>query len=144
MAKGKLLAIDYGARHIGLAVSDSDRQMAFGRGTLLNKNIQQVFEDLYRMASVEQVSLILLGLPMGADGSDTPQTLKIRAFAEDFGNYLKEKGLNIEIEFIDESFSSFEANQMLQGLGVAGRDRKKTEDELAAVVLIHRYIDFRP
>lgn len=144
MSKGKLLAIDYGAKKIGLAVSDSDQQMAFGRGILANNNLEQVMGALLELVKAEQIVKVIVGLPMGGDGEDTPQTLSIRAFAEQLRNFLDKDGLQIVIDFIDESFSSFEANQFLHQIGVAGRDRKKTEDELAAIFLIHRYIDFRP
>lgn len=144
MYKGKLLAIDYGAQKIGLAVSDADQQMAFGRGVLLNKNIEQVCADLHKLIIEERVVKVLVGLPTAQDGGDTVQTARIRGFVAQLGNFLNSQGLKLMIEFIDESFSSFEANKMLQELGVPGRDRKKTEDELAAIVLVHRYIDFRP
>lgn len=144
MEKGKLLAIDYGAKSIGLAVSDRDRMMAFGRGKIVNKNLEQVLDELFRLLNDEEIVRILIGLPLGEDGEETPQTLRIRDFGERLSNFLKQKGLNILMEYVDESFSSFEANQILRDLGVKGLDRKKTEDELAAMILIHRYIDFRP
>ena len=144
MRKGRLLAIDYGARHIGLAVSDPDRMMAFGRGKLLNKNIEHLLAQLLSLVEVEAVSKILIGLPLGPDREETEQTSRIRQFAAKLGNYLAAAGLDLEMEFVDESFSSYEAGRMLDELGVPARRKKSTEDELAAVVLIRRYIDFRP
>jgi putative pre-16S rRNA nuclease len=144
MTKGKILAIDYGGAAIGLAVSDIDRQMAFGRGVLRKMTLEQIFQKIMELVEDESIVLILIGLPLGKEGEETKQTEKIRAFAEKMSNFLTENGLNIDIDYIDESFSTFEAGNILKELGVKGRDRKTTEDEMAAIILVHRYIDFRP
>jgi putative Holliday junction resolvase len=144
MQKGKILALDYGMASIGLAVSDEDRLMAFGRGVIREKQHEKILEKIYELVTAEKVSLILFGLPFGKDGGETPQTGKIRRFAESVRTFLQEQGQEVVMDFIDESFSTYEANKILQQLGVEPRNRKSTEDEMAAVILIHRYIDFRP
>ncbi len=144
MSKGKILAVDYGAASIGLAVSDPDRQMAFGRGVIKNREEKEVFNKISELVKDEPIELILIGLPMGRAGDETLQTTKIRSFAGKLEEYLVSRQLKTVMEFVDESFSSYEANEMLKKLGVDPRQRKSTEDELAAMILIHRYIDFRP
>jgi putative Holliday junction resolvase len=148
MEEGRLLAIDYGQRSIGLAVSDAGRSMAFGRGVLKNLpgevGQNQVILQIINLCKTDDVKRILMGLPLGPNQEETPQTARIREFAGLLEKMLKIADLDLPIEFVDESFSSYEANKILSGLGVRGQDRKRTEDEMAAIVLIHRYIDFRP
>jgi len=138
------LAIDYGQKSIGLAVSDQNRVMAFGRGKIVNKDKDKVLAALADLVVLEKIVEIIVGLPMGKSGEETPQTTIIRKFAGQLKSYLQERKMTVTIGFLDESFSSFEANKMLAELGVKSQDRKKTEDEMAAIILIHRYIDFRP
>ena len=144
MDKGKVLAIDYGQKSIGLAVSDQQRTMAFGRGVLKNTDKNKVLAKISDLIEEEQIKEILIGLPQGPNGEETKQTALIRDFAANLKIYLEDQKLVILMSFMDESFSSFEANKILTELGVKSHDRKKTEDEMAAIVLIHRYIDFRP
>lgn len=142
MQKGRILAIDYGNSTVGLAVSDPDRLMAFGRGSHKGLNEVDLLDKIKDLVVTDKITTVVLGLPLSADGSDTKQTLRIR----EFGSKLKDKisELPVEIKFLDESFSTFEANQILQKIGVKSADRKQTEDEMAAIVLVHRYIDYKP
>lgn len=144
MAKGKILAIDYGSAKVGLAVSDADRQMAFGRGILREVNKERLIERIIKLIIDEGVIEIIIGLPMGENDQETDQTRKIRDFGSMIGKSAAEKGLELVINYVDESFSTFEANQRLQQMGVKMADRKATEDEMVAIILLQRYIDFRP
>ncbi len=144
MGKGKILAIDYGGSSIGLAVSDADRMMAFGRGTIKGKSLPDILEEIYSLVIRDEIKLILVGLPMGKEGQETSQTIKIRKFADVLQEFLVQKNQSVELEYIDESFSTFEANKILDKIGVKGREKKLTEDEMSAIILVHRYIDFRP
>lgn len=139
---GKILAIDYGSASIGLAVSDESRIMAFSRGVLRKLTKEEAISKVVVLVNDEHIKLVILGLPMSAEGGETSQTSKIREFGDKLAQELSK--LDVPLEYVDESFSSFEAQKMLENLNVKALDRKKTEDELAAVVLIRRYIDFRP
>lgn len=141
--KGKVLAIDYGASSIGLAITDSERMMAFGRGVLKNSGLEEVMQKIAALLDKENIAVIVLGLPFSKEGEETPQTVRIRGFGDKLGNYLHDQGFNVDIEYIDESFSTFEANLILKDIGVDPRERKMTEDEMAAIILAQRYIDFR-
>jgi putative Holliday junction resolvase len=144
MAKGKILAIDYGGAKVGLAVSDADRQMAFGRGVLRNLSKEQLISQIFDMINKEAVVELLIGLPLGPDGEETEQTQKIRYFGSMIGKSAADRGVELVINYTDESFSTFEANQRLIQMGIKPADRKATEDEMSAIILLQRYIDFRP
>lgn len=136
------MAIDYGSSSIGLAVSDDSRIMAFGRGVLKKLTQEEAIAKISSLIKEERVKLVILGLPMSIDGGETNQTAKIREFGDKLALELSK--LAVPMEYVDESFSSYEAQKILENLNVKPQDRKKTEDELAAVVLVRRYIDFRP
>lgn len=144
METGKIMAIDYGTAKIGLAVTDVNRLMAFGRGVWRFESRGKAIEAIGGMVMEEQVVKVVIGLPMAVDAGETAQTLKIRGFGGELEVFLKEKGCDVGIEYIDESFSSFEAGRILEEIGATREQKRETEDEMAAVILLHRYIDFRP
>ena len=80
-----------------------------------------------------------MGIPVGKEGEETTQTGRIRGFGEKLQEYLGEE---IPVAFEDESFTSFEADEFLDKImNVRGRDRKQSEDELAAVLILKRYLE---
>jgi putative holliday junction resolvase len=141
---GKILAIDYGQKKIGLAVTDIDRIMVFGRGIMENKNQDLVYKNLLQLIHEEKVEKIVVGLPLQADGNETEQTKRIRLFANNLKKFLHSHDSLAEIDFVDESFSTFEAQQFMKKLGIESKKQKQSEDELAAIFILQRYIDFKP
>ena len=132
--------MDIGRNAVGMAVSDEQRQVVFGRGVIRNyKSLAHLFSEIKSFCTKENVELVVLGLPAGKEGEDTPQTERIRSIGEKLEEYLE----GIPVEFEDESFTTFEANEFLGGVaGVKGRKKKETEDEIAAVIILKRYLDF--
>jgi putative holliday junction resolvase len=138
--KGKILALDYGRSSVGMAVSDEDRQVVFGRGSIRNYgSLNNLFEKIRLFCETEKITEIVMGIPVDENGDETVQTEKIRAIAEKLEQYLR----NIPISFEDESFTTFEANEFLaEKVNVKGSVRKQTEDEIAATIILKRYLDF--
>lgn len=133
MGQGKILAIDYGTTKIGLAVSDDARLLAFGRGILdRGKGLPSVIDKLKDLCVRENVTEILLGLPLNDEGEEGPPAKRVRNFAKKLGLYFPGK----KIHFTDESFSSFEAKNLLRTAG-----RNDHDDEMAAVIILQRYLD---
>lgn len=143
MEKGKILALDIGKNKVGVATSDAERQMAFGKAILVANPKKKLFKHLAAIIKDEMIVLLLIGLPMSPNGDDTLQTLEIKAWTNEFLNYLDGLKLKIKLQYIDESFSTFEANQMLNKAGINMREGKRLEDEMVAIILIHKYIDFK-
>ena len=137
--RGKILAIDFGRKTVGLAVSDEDQAMVFGRGVIKDyKSLAHLFGKIRSFCEKEGVIEVVMGIPVGRDGEDTPQTERIRGFGEKLQEYLGD----IPVEFEDESFTSFEADEFLDKiLHIRGRERKESVDELAAVLILKRYLD---
>jgi putative Holliday junction resolvase len=138
--KGKILALDMGRNAVGMAVSDEQREMVFGRGVIRNfKSLANLFSEVKDFCAKENVVEVVMGLPLGKEGEDTEQTERMRSIGERLEKYL----VNIEVQFEDESFTTFEANEFLnKAPRVKNRKRKEREDEIAAVIILKRYLDF--
>lgn len=141
MQTGKILAIDYGLSAIGLAICDESRQFVFGRGVLNPlKGLKRVFDAILKICKDDGIQCILFGLPLDIDGKETLQTKRIRNFSLKLSKYLSEQGVVMPLLFEDESFTSYEADKNLAELGIKGSLRKEMEDELAAVLILKRYL----
>jgi putative Holliday junction resolvase len=138
-SRGRILSLDFGQKSVGVAISDEDRTMVFGRGVIKNfKSLADLFEKVKSICEKEAVVEIVVGLPVNPDGEDTFQTARIRGFGLKLEEFIK----TVPVKFEDESFSSFEADSFLSNVAkVKGSERKKTEDEIAAVVILKRYLD---
>lgn len=133
MAKGKILAIDYGTIKIGLAVSDDARLLAFGRGIIdRSKGFDALVRKLEDLCLKENIVEFLFGLPLDDEGEEGESALRIRNFAKKLGLYFKD----MPMSFIDESYSSFQAQRLQRDSGRHGHD-----DELAATIILQRYLD---
>lgn len=140
----KILALDYGAAKIGVAISDEGQSMVFGRGFLERKDgIFNCFEKILQLCKTEKIAIIVAGLPLNEEGHDTVQSKKIRNFVRKLEHFLKKHSISAQIFFEDESFSSFEASEHLAGLGFKVKKSKKYEDELAAILILQKYLKLK-
>lgn len=128
---GDLLAIDWGAKKIGFAVADSQGIVVtpkeIYRRNKSSKKFRLSEHDLSKISTYinsYEVSKIILGLPLSADGSDSDSSLKIKGLAKDI-----ESQFSVEVVLIDERLSSWE------------QKGTKDDDALAAASLLKDYID---
>lgn len=132
----RILGIDYGDRSIGLALSDKLRitAQAIGRYEIKNrKKDAQYFKGLVKQ---NQVSKIVIGLPLQMDGSEGPRAEKTREFAR-----WMEKTLGIPIVFWDERLTTKQALQVLHDQKIDGRKKKKLKDQVAATIILSDYLE---
>lgn len=137
--QGKILGIDYGLSSIGLAISDDSQQFVFGRDTLKvdkNKGQQEIFQKIADLCNTEPVQKIIIGLPLNGEGNETPQTIRIRKFAEKLQGFVGE----IPIAFEDESFSSFEADQILKEHKLKPAQKKELQHQFAAAIILKKFL----
>jgi len=125
----RVLALDVGQRRIGLAVSDEGGRLASGRGWLERRGGRYDLEAVVAAARREGAGLVVVGLPLALDGSDTLGTERVRGFA----GRLCEAGL--EVRLWDERLTTAQARR-------AGPTRTKGEiDERAAVLILQSYLE---
>ncbi len=112
----KYLGVDYGEKRIGLARADEELKVPTPYKTIsTNKEVEKI-EKLASIIKKENFDKIIIGLPLSTDNSENEATQKVREFVDK----LKQK-VEAEFEFIDERFSSQEADSMG---GAASRDEK--------------------
>ncbi len=139
--KRKVLAIDYGTKRIGLAISDELRMLARPIGII--EQSANAIGDLLALIEKEQVGCVLLGLPTSLNGSDSEMTKQVRSFGEKL--FAKLDLLTIEHHFHDERLTSIMAagNILNQGLPKNKRQQKYRHDEEAARIVLQEFLDAR-
>ena len=133
---GRILAIDYGKKRTGLAVSDPMKMIAGGLTTLPSIAVVGFIKEYIKK---EEVDLIILGEPrqMNYEPSENMQRVEI------FKKKLAQSIPAIQIKMVDERFTSVMAHQtMLQGgLKKTKRQNKELVDELSATILLQSYLE---
>jgi putative Holliday junction resolvase len=134
----RILAIDYGARRIGLAVSDELGVTAQGLPTLHRTNKRNDFDHLRRTIKTYGVGEIVVGLPLRMSGEAGTQADKVEEFAEALRGRFK-----LPVHLFDERLTSVEANRVLDETDMSDRRRKEVVDQLAAVLILQAYLESR-
>jgi putative Holliday junction resolvase len=133
----RILGIDYGDRHIGLALSDALLITAQPLRTYAltgrEKEDRKFFQDLVAEHDVQE---IVLGDPLRMDGSAGTRTEKTRQFAA----WLR-KAVGKPIIFIDERLTTRQALGLLQDQKLRGKKKKAREDQIAAVIILSTYLE---
>jgi putative Holliday junction resolvase len=130
---GRLLALDYGSRRIGIAVGDLATGLAFSRPALRRQGVEADVAAIAKLASSERAERVVLGLPLHAGGDEGSQAALVRAF----GERLADRGL--EVAYHDERLTTWEAAQEL-GPGTARR-RTGEVDSTAARLVLQDYLE---
>ncbi len=129
----KILAVDYGEKRTGLAISDRDERMALALPTLLDAD----GEDVAAVAREQEAELVVVGLPLNMDGTSGPAAERSRDFAEE----VRASGLPVELW--DERLTTAEANARLRQAGLNRKDRAKRVDTAAAIVILESFLEAR-
>lgn len=135
---GRVLAIDYGVRRTGLAVSDPLQMIAGGLTTVETKQLERFLADYF---SREDVSIIVLGKPMQMNGAPS-ETWR---FIEPLSHRLKAAYPDKEVVFYDERFTSVLAHRAMidGGMKKMARRDKAVVDKIAATIILEDYLQFR-
>jgi putative holliday junction resolvase len=135
---GRILAIDYGSRRMGLAVSDPLGITAQGLETLQRRNKRSDFARLERTLREYQVSEIVLGYPLRMSGEEGTQSQKVKDFAEE----LRQR-FELPVHLWDERLTSAEANRLLRDAELSTKKRTQAVDRMAAVLILQAFLQAR-
>ena len=135
---GRILAIDYGSRRMGLAVSDPLGITAQGLDTLERKNKRADFGRLERTIREYQVREIVLGNPLRMSGEEGTQSQKVAGFAEEL-----RRRFQIPVHLWDERLTSAEANRLLREADLSIKKRAQAVDRMAAVLILQSFLQSR-
>lgn len=133
---GRILAIDYGRKRTGLAVTDPLRIMANGLDTVATNEVMSYIE---KYVEKEQVDVFVVGKPTQMNGEDSENMQRVELFA----SQLAKKFPRIELVYVDERFTSVLAHRaMLEGgLKKMERRDKALVDKISATIILQSYLD---
>jgi putative holliday junction resolvase len=134
--QGRVAGIDFGTVRIGIAISDADRTIASPLENYTRRGPQQDAERFRRLAVDEDVRLFVVGLPVHLSGEESRKSLEARQF----GEWL-EKTTSVPVTYLDERFTSVEAEQHLISADMTRKKRKARLDKLAAQILLAAYLE---
>ena len=127
------LGLDYGKRRIGIAAGDDQQFLAFALTTHTEGRDGSVFDFLTSIVNERQVTTVVVGLPLTADGREGEMATAARRFAG-----LLQHRLPVEVVLWDERFSSAEADRWL---AASKKVVKGDRDALAAEIILQSYLD---
>ena len=131
-ALGRVLAIDYGERRIGLAVSDPTRTIASPAGFVTRRaGKRPPIAALVRQAEALEATAIVFGLPLDDEGDETARSAEVRRIAAEI-----ERRTVLSVTLVDERYTTAAALRAIQEMGGSTRGRRGDVDALAATVLL--------
>jgi putative Holliday junction resolvase len=132
---GRILAIDYGKKRTGIAVTDPLQIIASGLTTVDSMKLRAWLTEYFLK---EEVDKVIIGLPFALDGSETDGTKPVK----DFIRLFKKDHPKMPIETVDEQFTSKIASKVLveSGLKKKNRQNKRLLDEVAATIMLQEYL----
>lgn len=131
---GRIAAIDFGLKRIGLAVSDKGRKMALPVGVV--EGGKKAVQNIRAALPLKEVDLILIGLPVEMSGKKGPMAAVVEEFAK-----MLEAALSIPVKLIDERLSSKGADASLKEISLNRKERSEKIDMVAATLLLQMYLD---
>ena len=134
----RILAIDYGQKRIGLAVSDPLGLTAQGIETIPNLSKKQVMSALLKICEDNKVSEVVVGLPVNMNGSHGPKATEIMNLMP-----VMEKELNLPIKTWEERLTSRAAGRLMIEQGLSRERQKATSDRLAATLIWQMFLESR-
>jgi putative Holliday junction resolvase len=135
----RILAVDPGEKHIGLAVSDPTGLVARPLLTLTHTARAADVERILALAAEHGAGLIVVGCPLDSEGRLGPQALRVQRLAE-----AMRAAASVPVELHDESFSSQEAESALRAAGKKRRARRGQAHAAAAATILQSYLDAHP
>ncbi len=134
----KIVALDVGGKRTGIAITDELNIIASGLDTV---NTSELIPYLTTLLARDSIDTMVIGLPKHLDGSDTDGTQK----AQHVANQIRNKFPNLEVEFVDERFTSRIAKQAILASGAKKKQRrdKALVDKVSAVVILQTYLEIK-
>ncbi len=134
----RIMAIDYGDAHTGVALSDPTGLLV-GITTTIDSWRQEVVVDrLTRLIEEHRPEEVVLGFPRNMDGSDGRKAEQYRGLAARL-----EEAAGIKVILWDERRTTVDAHRILFNQGKDGRKRKKIVDAVAASLILENYLDYK-
>lgn len=131
----RALAIDFGTKRVGLAVSDSLGIAATPIAVLEGLTPDRVADEVARLARDRGVGVLVVGLPMNMDGSEHRSAPDIRRRAE-----MCSRRAGLPVEWVDERLTTVQADRHLREAGFARQGRRDRVDRVAAALILQSWL----
>ena len=134
----RILAIDYGSKRMGIALSDELKMIAQPLEYIPAEPFADFLQRLKQLLKEKEVELVLVGVPRNMNGSYGPAALKVQDFVAVLRN-----SVAVPIKTWDERLTTVQANRYLIAGNVRREKRKEKVDQMAAAILLQSYLDSR-
>ncbi|HSG31130.1 MAG TPA: Holliday junction resolvase RuvX [Thermodesulfobacteriota bacterium] len=130
------MSLDVGTKRIGIAVSDELGITANGLQTLKRTDNKSDIKKLKNLCSELNVEKVIVGIPYNTDGQISKNGQVIKNFSEKL-----RKELSLPVDYINEAFTTMDAQQYLLEANMSRKKRKKVIDKLSAVIMLQEYLE---
>ena len=134
----KIMAIDYGDAHTGVAISDRTLTLCGFSTVVTAYRPEAVIERLQSLIAEHEVTELVLGHPLNMDGTRGPRAEKAEGFAEQL-----RQATGLPVALWDERRTTVEAHNIMQANGKRAKERKKTVDAVAASLMLEGYLTYK-
>ena len=134
----RIMAIDYGDAHTGVALSDPTGLLAGMATTIHSWNADQVLQSIAELVQQHRVDELVMGFPRNMDGTEGPRAELYRAFADRLA-----QATGLTPVLWDERRTTVDAHRILQQAGKNAKKRKKTVDAVAASLILEGYLSYK-
>ena len=134
----RVMAIDYGDAHTGVAISDPTGFLAGVTTTIHSRKAEVVLAELERLVKEHQVDQLVMGFPRNMDGTEGPRAQLYRDFAAQVA-----QATGLEPVLWDERRTTVDAHRILSEAGRRGKKRKKVVDAVAATLILEGYLIYK-
>ena len=133
---GRILALDYGNKKIGVAISDPMKIIAKPLRIIINTKMEKIIDELNSLIEEFDIEIVLVGMPITMKNTYSEQTDKVVQFIDYLQNNLK-----IKIDTYDERLTSKMAEKSLILQGIKTGHNKHEIDKAAAAIFLQNYLD---
>jgi putative Holliday junction resolvase len=133
---GRILALDLGAKRIGVAVSDELQMTARGVSVFTRETTEKLLAAVRKLIEDFDAAALVIGLPLNFDGSESVGSTDARAIADYFS-----QNLSIPVYLQDERLTSREAEEILRERGFNQKEIKKLVDQEAAAIILRDFLE---
>ena len=132
----RILALDFGEKRIGVAVSDPLNIIAQSVGVIERKGIKKDLKKVGELVKEYEAEKIIVGLPLNMDGTEGKSANR----AMDFVKELK-KEIQVEVEMLDERLTTAQGERVFLEADMSRKKRKQNLDKIAAQLILQNYLD---
>ncbi|PJC48168.1 MAG: Holliday junction resolvase RuvX [Candidatus Omnitrophica bacterium CG_4_9_14_0_2_um_filter_42_8] len=132
----RILALDFGEKRIGVAVSDSLNIIAQSVGTIERKGIKNDLKKIAELVKEYEAGKMIVGLPLNMDGTEGKSASRAINFVNDL-----RKEIQIEVEMLDERLTTAQGERVFLEADMSRKKRRQNLDKIAAQLILQNYLD---